>query len=147
MLSQTSIHAIKALTHLAARNETKPIGSAQLASEIDAPANYLGKTLKLLTLAGLLQSQRGLGGGLKLAKSPESISLFDIVEPIEHVSQKTHCFMGKICCGPQPCSLHPRWARLHGDFIGFLKEVTLKDLVKEYQIRPALNQFLKDEMR
>ena len=133
MLSQTSIHAIKALTHLAACKNSSPIGSAQLAKEIGAPPNYLGKTLKQLTLAGLLKSQRGLGGGLILARPPESISLFDIVEPIEHVSRKNHCFMGQLCCGPAPCSLHPRWAKLHTDFIGFLKEVSLVDLLKEYK--------------
>lgn len=136
MLSQTSIHAIRALMFLAAKSALEPIGSTQLASEIQAPANYLGKTLQHLTLNGILISQRGLGGGIRLAKDPSEITLFDIVEPLEHVSQKSHCFMNRLCCGPEPCQFHARWVKIHSDFLDFLKSVTIKDLVQQNKINP-----------
>lgn len=136
MLSQTSIHAIRALMFLAARTSADPIGSTPLAKEIQAPANYLGKTLQNLTQNGLLTSQRGMGGGIRLAKDPAEITLFDIVEPLEHVSQKSHCFMNRLCCGPEPCHFHARWAKIHRDFIEFLRSVTLKELVEQNKINP-----------
>lgn len=131
MLSQTSIHAIRALIFLALQENDAPVGASKIAEKIQAPANYLGKTLNQLARAGLLISQRGLGGGLKLAKNAADISLFDIVEPIEHVSSKSHCFMNKLCCGPQPCRFHNRWHAVFTNFTDFLKSVSLHDLAEQ----------------
>lgn len=136
MISQTSIHAIRAIMYLATCDKEATFGASHLAQQVNAPANYLGKILQQLTTCHLLRSQRGLGGGVRLAKDAEEISLFDIVEPIEHVSSRAHCFMNRLCCGPQPCRFHARWTKIHQDFIDFLKEVTVKDLVTQNKIAP-----------
>ncbi|MFZ5951406.1 MAG: RrF2 family transcriptional regulator [Candidatus Rifleibacteriota bacterium] len=134
MISQTSIHAIRAMMYLAAQKENQPIGAALIATAIEAPANYLGKTLQILTLNGLLNSQRGLGGGVKLAREADQISLYDIVEPIEHVSRQSRCFMNRLCCGPEPCRFHERWAGIHRDYCDFLKSISLKQIVEQNQV-------------
>ncbi|MEW6713400.1 MAG: Rrf2 family transcriptional regulator, partial [Candidatus Riflebacteria bacterium] len=131
MISQTSIHAIRAMMYLAAQKENQPIGAASIASAIEAPANYLGKTLQILTHDGLLISQRGLGGGVRLARAADQISLYDIVEPIEHVSRQSRCFMNRLCCGPEPCRFHSRWSDIHKDYCDFLKSITLKQIIEQ----------------
>jgi DNA-binding IscR family transcriptional regulator len=42
----------------------------------------------------LVQSQKGIGGGFRLARDPGAISLLDVVEPIEHVSRWSGCILG-----------------------------------------------------
>lgn len=138
MLSQTSIHAIRALMYLAAQPGNNFIGALPLARKIQAPQNYLSKILQQLTANGLLESQRGSGGGIRLIKDANQIFLHEIVEPIEHLSTQSTCFMNKLCCGPTPCKHHAKWTRLHEDFISFLKSVSIGELVEQNSIEPHL---------
>jgi Rrf2 family protein len=131
MLGQTSVHVIKALIWLASQPSDKYVGAAAIASATEAPQNYLGKLLQQFCVAGLLESQRGVGGGVRLARPADRITLLDIVEPIEHLSQRRNCFMGQLCCGPQPCAYHARWLKLHSDYLSFLASVTLAGLAEQ----------------
>jgi Rrf2 family nitric oxide-sensitive transcriptional repressor len=131
LLSQTSIHAIKAFVYLAAQDSKQFFGAAAIAREIDAPPNYLGKTLKQFCTLGLLESQRGAGGGVRLAKPARQISLLQIVEPLEHLSKKRNCFIGGLCCGPHPCAYHNDWLKLHADFVGFLESVSIAGVLQQ----------------
>lgn len=143
MLSQTSIHLIRALTYLAAQPAGKYLGAAAIAAETGAPQNYLGKLLKQFCQNGLLQSQRGAGGGVRLAQAAENITLLQIVEPVEHLTRRQNCFMGDLCCGKQPCAYHKSWLKLHGDLVRFLDSVTLAGLVQQSNWR-NLPQALKN---
>ncbi len=140
MLSQTSIHLIRAFTYLATVSEEQYVGAATIAREIDAPQNYLGKVLQQFVLAGMLESQRGSGGGVRLVRSAEALTLFNIVDPVEHLSSQPRCFMGQLCCGPQPCEHHAAWEGLHNQYVQFLKNLTIMDLVKNNSL--STGQFM-----
>lgn len=129
MLSKTSIHALKALVELSRLPEDEYLGAAQLAKRINAPQNYLGKLLQALSLAGILQSQKGLGGGFRLAREASKIKLFDVVEPIDHVSRWNGCLMGQSACREDtPCALHGQWAQIRNAFLKMLLDSTLSDI-------------------
>ena len=107
MLSKTGIHAIKALSILTKLPEGIYAGAGEIAAEIAAPRNYLGKLLKTLADEGLLVSQKGKGGGFRLARDASKISLYEIMDPIDHVSRWSGCLFGGGPCSPQnPCALH-----------------------------------------
>ncbi len=132
MLTKTGLHAVKALAALAELPEDTYAGAAAIAREIGAPQNYLGKLLQSLSHEGLVLSQKGLNGGFRLARDPKTISLLDIVEPIEHVSRWSGCFLGNgTCSSTDPCSVHIRWAQVRDTYLQFLKEVTIADLVRK----------------
>ncbi|MBU1109930.1 MAG: Rrf2 family transcriptional regulator [Candidatus Riflebacteria bacterium] len=131
MLSQTSVHVIRALTFLAAQPADKFVGAAAIAAATGAPQNYLGKLLQQFCQKGLLESQRGAGGGVRLAKPADSITLLQVVEPVEHLSQRRNCFMGQLCCGVRPCTYHKSWLKLHSDFVEFLESVTLAGILAQ----------------
>lgn len=139
MLSKTAIHAVTALTALAELPEGAYGGAADIANEIGAPPNYLGKLLKTLADEGLVESQKGKGGGFRLAKEPAAISVFEIVDPVERLSRWSGCFLGRgKCTDTSPCAVHQRWARVREVYLAFLKQTTLADLVK----KPALSSSL-----
>jgi Rrf2 family protein len=130
MLGRTALHTIKALTALAKTSDGEYAGAATLAMNVGAPGNYLGKLLQSLARAGLVEGRGGLNGGFRLARSADQISLYDIVDPIEHVSKWDGCFMThKPCDRRRPCAVHQRWATVREAYIRFLKETSVRDLM------------------
>jgi Rrf2 family protein len=135
MISQTAKHALAALTALAELPEERYAGAAEIAGDIDAPRNYLGKLLKTLADEGLVVSQKGKGGGFRLARSPASISLIEAVEPIDRVSRWSDCFLGRgRCSEDSPCAVHDRWAAVRDVYLDFLRETSIADLAERATI-------------
>jgi Rrf2 family protein len=130
MLSKTGLHAVRALVALAKLPPGQYAGAGRVAQDIGAPQNYLGKLLKTLAEEGLLESQKGLGGGFRLAREPRAISLLDVVEPIEHVSRWSGCLLGRPECSERdPCALHDRWKSVREAYLRMLQRTTLAELV------------------
>lgn len=129
MISKTALHALKAVAALAERPGEFQ-GASRIADGIGAPQNYLGKLLQGLIQSGIVSSQKGKGGGFQLARAPEQINLFDVVEPFDHISRWEGCFMGKpSCSATTPCAMHFKWAAIRDDYLKLLKESTLADIV------------------
>lgn len=132
MLSKTALNALKAFTVLAELPAGSHVGAKAIAEKIDAGQNYLGKLLQSMVDEGLVVSQKGMGGGFRLNRRPEEISIFDVVEPIDHVSRWDGCFMGRPSCTEEnSCSVHDRWKAIRTDYLEFLRETTLTDLKKK----------------
>jgi len=130
MISRTGIHAIRALASLATLPREARMGTATLARHIGAPPNYLGKLLQTLARHELVESRKGLHGGFRLARSPRSISLLQIVEPVEQIARFESCILGRsVCNDEQPCTLHQRWAALRASYLALLSDTTLNDLL------------------
>ena len=129
MISRTAKHALAALTVLAELPDGQFAGAGAIANEIDAPRNYLGKLLQTLAGEGLVESQKGKGGGFRLARSPASISAIDVVQPIDHISRWSDCFLGRQrCSGDSPCAVHDRWAQVRDVYLDFLRQTTIAGL-------------------
>jgi len=111
-------------------------GAARIAREIGAPQNYLGKLLKALAREGLVESQKGLGGGFRLARAADAISLLDVVEPIEHVSRWSGCILGRPECSEvQPCAIHHRWKTVRNAYLQMLTKTTIAELVTRGELQ------------
>lgn len=132
MISKSAVHAVNALATLAGLAPGAYLGTAEVAQRIEAPRNYLGKLLKTLAEHGLLDSQKGKGGGFRLARPPEHISLYDVMEPIEHVSRWDGCFLGQWRCSAEaPCAMHGRWREVRDVYLRFLRQTTLAHLASQ----------------
>lgn len=130
MLSKTGLHAVRAVVALARLPDGAYAGAARVAREIGAPENYLGKLLKSLAEEGLLESQKGLGGGFRLARPAQDISLFDVIEPIEHISRWSGCILGRPeCSEADPCAIHNRWKAVRDAYLRMLERTTVAELV------------------
>lgn len=82
-LSKRSLWALKAILYIAGTGDTGLALAGTVAEQIGAPPHMLRKVLQRLALAGLLISQRGVGGGFFLVKTPEEITLLDIVLAVD----------------------------------------------------------------
>ncbi|MDO8580070.1 MAG: Rrf2 family transcriptional regulator [Candidatus Omnitrophota bacterium] len=131
MLTKTSKQVISALIELAKVKEGQWLGVGVIAQQIKAPQNYLGKMLQNFAIIGLVVSQKGLGGGFRLARPPEDITLFDVVEPIENVNVWSGCALGvKKCSDANPCAVHHQWKAVKDQYLNFLRKTTIASLIK-----------------
>lgn len=129
MFSSTTEYAIRAVIYLAQHQSQGPVSGSVLARELDAPENYLAKTLHGLARAGLLESTRGKGGGFQLAVPADQLSLLRVASVFDRIDERRQCLLGRPRCrDDQPCAMHERWKPLADEFATFLRETTVADL-------------------
>jgi Rrf2 family protein len=80
--------AIYAVCELAARPDTQ-LSAAQIADRFGISVNHLGKVLRTLARAGLVEACRGVGGGHRFRGNPKRVTLLDIVELFEEIGPRT----------------------------------------------------------
>lgn len=65
----------------------RPAGSVEmvdvLAHEEGVPASFLGKIFQSLSRAGIVKSARGSGGGFSLVRTPDEITVLEVIEAVE----------------------------------------------------------------
>jgi Rrf2 family protein len=105
MISQTTEYALRAVVWLAA-NPEKPLTAQQIAEATRVPAGYLAKVLQGLSRAGLLHSQRGLGGGFTLERSPNSLTMWEVVQAVDPLKRIRECPLGFEAHKNTLCPLH-----------------------------------------
>ncbi|MDE2028823.1 MAG: Rrf2 family transcriptional regulator [Candidatus Omnitrophica bacterium] len=129
MISKTSLWTVKALLALSHLPAGEAEGVNHIAQKIKAPRNYLGKVLQRLVKEGIVASRKGLKGGFRLLRTPDTIKLFDIVNALEDIDHWDGCLMGNgSCSATAPCCAHDRWTTVRRAYQDFLKNTTIADL-------------------
>ena len=82
-LSRTVAYAVRATLQLAKSDSTTPVPCSQLAAEGKMPERFLLQILRNLVTHGILRSTRGVDGGYSLVRSPDEVSLLEVIEAIE----------------------------------------------------------------
>ena len=107
MFSQTVEYALRAVVYLAYEapeaRTTEQIHKATLVKKA-----YLSKILQGLAKKGIVTTQRGIGGGVALAKSPEELTILDVVNAVEPLTRIRTCPLGLQSHGVRLCPLHRR---------------------------------------
>jgi Rrf2 family protein len=92
------------------------------------PRRYLNKVLQELVDDGLLRSQPGPGGGYALAKSPEKITILDVVRSIAPLERIDRCPLG-LRSHTSLCPLHKELDRVYAQTEKALSSVTISQLI------------------
>lgn len=130
MLSRTAEYAIRATLALAALPDGQARPAGELAEELGVPRNYLSKVLNRLAKRGLLVSVRGPGGGFRLARSAEGISMAEVVAEFDDLTPSGKCLMGGRRCDPaDPCVAHERWKLWSESLSRLMDATTVADFV------------------
>jgi Rrf2 family transcriptional regulator, nitric oxide-sensitive transcriptional repressor len=107
MLSQTVEYALRAVAFLGQQSPTA-CTTNQIAKVTKVPKAYLSKVLQSLVHAGILNSQRGIGGGISLAKDPEELTILEVVNAVDPIQRIKICPLGLAAHGVHLCPLHRR---------------------------------------
>lgn len=128
MISQTAEYALRAVVFLA-MNPEGAFTAHEISAQTKVPAAYLSKVLKSLVSAGVINSQRGLGGGFFLSNKPEDISLLEVLNAVDPVERITTCPLGLKAHGKVLCALHKRLDNLAANFEQSFADTSVSDLL------------------
>ena len=107
MISQTVEYALRVVVHLA-EHAPSARTTEQLAEATLVPKAYLSKVIQGLARQGVVRSQRGVGGGVSLIKSPDELSILEVVNAVEPIQRIRTCPLGLTSHGVRLCPLHRR---------------------------------------
>ncbi len=128
MVSQTGKYALRILGFLV-DNQGKWLQGKEIASQTGIPANYLSKILNQLRKRGLVQSQKGWGGGFLLNPQALAVPIGEVLELFEGRRPAGDCiFELRKCDSENPCPLHHRWEQIRSEYDGMLKTLSVGDL-------------------
>jgi Rrf2 family protein len=107
MFSQTVEYALRAVVHLADQSPN-PRTTDQISEATRVPKAYLSKVLQGLSRAGVVHSQRGIGGGMTLVKAPGELTMLEVINAVEPIQRIRTCPLGLEAHGVRLCPLHRR---------------------------------------
>ena len=130
--------AFRTLIHLGLRPGVR-VQTEEIAAAWRISSNHLDKVVQRLAAAGFIETRRGRGGGLMLARAPEAIGLGEVVRRTEEDLALVACFgasgdpcddsAGERCVLAGACRLQAALGEALAAFLGVLDRMTLADLL------------------
>lgn len=130
MFSRTVEYALRAVVHLSDQAPS-PRTTEQIAKATQVPQAYLSKVLQSLKRSGLIHSQRGIGGGMTLTKSPEELTILEVVNAVDPIQRINECPLGLAAHGVRLCPLHKRLDNALAMVEEAFQETTLAEILGE----------------
>ena len=117
--------------YLARSNQNSWTSTKAIADEMQIPATFLSRINMQLVKAGLLESQRGARGGVRLAKDPATISVFEMISAVDGplltnkilLQTEAHDF-------PMVEQYKKYWQKMQDCMDAKLNETSLKELIE-----------------
>ncbi|HEU0043000.1 SUF system Fe-S cluster assembly regulator [Sphingomonas sp.] len=130
-LSSLADYAVVMMAAAARRScASSRLTATVLAEETGVPLPTAQKLVGRLAAAGLVESARGAGGGFRLARPADAISLADIIEAVEGRIAMTTCVDEERhdCALDGHCLVKPHWGIVNEAIRGALAGVSLAHL-------------------
>ena len=129
MISKTTITAIRTLLYLSGRSQEGAISPRRVATALGESPSYLSKITRELVKVGILRAEKGVKGGVHLARPPSEISLLAVVEACQGPLLRNYC---QSASEPASwCSWHHAAAELHFAVEGVLSRWNLERLLEK----------------
>jgi len=107
------------------------LSTRQVSNETGVPYRMTCKILNLLVRQGLLDSQRGVQGGYRLARAPQDINLRDVISALEGPIALTECSQEVCDCElEENCMVRPHWRIINEAFQRSLEGITLLNMTQ-----------------
>jgi len=137
-VSSKCYYAIRAIYALAEHDSNEPMKIALIAERELIPIRFLEVILGQLKGGGFVQSRRGAEGGYRLIRSPNDLTVGEImryvdgpIAPIDCVSQSRK----KECEFHGECHFFGFWGRVRQAISDVVDKTTFSDLVRENRER------------
>jgi Rrf2 family protein len=129
-------YGLRCLLQVASARGGAPVPISEVAAAEGLGPEYAAKLLRLLRLAGLVESERGALGGYRLARPAGEISVWSALEALggafyDRDFCACHSGQGARCVRSRDCSLRPLWAGLQRALRDTLAGIHLSDLLRD----------------
>jgi len=132
-INQATDYALRAVLYLAKQPQGKVVEAQQISQKEVIPMRFLLKIMPSLIKAGIVRSQRGVGGGYYLAKDPGEITFLDVVEALEGPVYINRCLIDYDYCskkGAPTCQIHQALAGIQEKLSAELRSHNFGHLLK-----------------
>lgn len=132
---QLSLHtdyALRVLMTLAA--DDRHLSVDDIARRFQISRNHLAKVVQRLQAEGLVETFRGRGGGMRLARPADTITVGDVVRRFENLDAFVSCFAaGSGCVINGVCGLKPLLSEAVEEFLAKLDQRRISELIPDPQ--------------
>ena len=131
-ITRQADYAVRAVLYLAKMGSERRAATSQIAQEQQIPPSFLAKIVSQLSVAGLLQTSRGARGGVSLARSPEQISVLEVVEAIDGPILLNECVSASgVCTFGDDCPMRPLWCDAQAELVERLRTTTFDHFLEK----------------
>jgi Rrf2 family iron-sulfur cluster assembly transcriptional regulator len=141
-LSTKGRYAVTAMMDLAIHEPKGPVTLADISHCQSISLSYLEQLFAKLRKEKLVRGVRGPGGGYKLAKPADAITIAAIIAAVDEKVDAT-CGGETHCDEDQACLTHELWCGLSKRIYGFLDSITLEEFLN----RPAVQDVIRRQER
>ena len=122
-------YGLRAVIYLSSQDPEKCCSITEIAKQQGVPRKFLAKIIQDLTRSGLIRSKRGSCGGYALARTPDSISFFDVIQALEGPVAVNACMDPHLGCDQfTKCTMVGVWSDVQRKVTEVLTGTTIGDL-------------------
>jgi len=140
-LSTKGRYAVTAMMDIALHESVGPVTLAEISQCQGISLSYLEQLFSKLRNEGLVKGVRGPGGGYRLAKPANEISIAEIIESVDEKLDMTKCGGKGNCASGEKCLTHQLWYDLTCELHKFLSAIKLD----QYVLRPDISEMVKKQ--
>lgn len=134
-ITSSTEYATRLMVRLARADGDSALSAEKLSAAEAVPAHYVNQLLLRLKRAGLVESQRGSGGGYLLSRAPSQIKLGSVLRAVEGAIFEDVCGRfnagDKDCHHQGNCGISPVWQKLGALIERYFDEITLEEISSE----------------
>ncbi|MBI5394804.1 MAG: Rrf2 family transcriptional regulator [Verrucomicrobia bacterium] len=132
-ITRAGEYGILGALYLAKQPSHRLVMIEEISTAENIPRSFLAKIVQSLAHAGIVESQRGVGGGFRLARAPERITILQVLEAIEGTLSLQSCTENPALCvwdtsKMESCTLCALFTEAQSRVKDLFSKTTLADL-------------------
>lgn len=124
-------YAVTAMLDLAIHCQEGPITLFDISQRQGISLSYLEQLFSRLRKRKLVDSARGPGGGYRLSRSADAITVAEVISAVDETVDATRCKGLKNCNDTSTCLTHQLWSDLSDQIREFLDGITLAQVIEK----------------
>jgi Rrf2 family protein len=132
LITRATEYAIRAVLFLAKQPRGEVVFKKDICRTQNITPAFLTKIFQPLIKAGMVGSQRGVGGGFFLLKNPEEVTLLEVVQAQEGPLYLNQCLTREgVCERDVFCPIHGAWREIRSELTNTLSRYSFAYLICE----------------
>jgi Rrf2 family protein len=132
-LSKKTEYALMAVKFIAKKPDHHSATAKEISEGYNIPYDLLSKVLQQLTKRKVIQSFQGIKGGYSLLKTPDNLTLIDVIRAVEPNYQITECMQNsgneKDCTYFDCCMIRDPLAKVQKEIDRLFRSVTIHQIL------------------
>lgn len=122
-------YSLRLMVFLASEGAGQLFSIREVSQRIDVPRSFLGNVVQRLSAAGLVETVKGVQGGLRLVRHPDEISALDVIEAVDGPIVLSDCQKTDGCGHNHYCGVSPLMDRLRRQMCHTLSGTSINDML------------------